>query len=195
MVRLDCRQFFLRKALFGLVIFLLGAGFATIIGAVSNRADLMDGHSFFSRLGQLGFVIRSVGAMHLRSSEWKVGRLHTLITDPSLASSESELADVIASIIIDGKSSSPFLLRNIDSKTPLPDIDFYRDFRLANLNGPNIAAGLKDEQGLILWMLSRIDPHRLLPGYDVFLTSFGCPANDTVREFLVDQWRYELAKE
>lgn len=174
-----------------LLIFVAGATVAATFCFVHDKANLMDGRSPTTRLKQLLGVARSIGTLQLRSSEWKVERLHMLIGDPDLASDTNEAARLVASIIIDGRSCNQYLMRYIDSRVSLPGIVFFQDFRLANLNGPNIGIGLEDEQGLVLWVLARINAARLLPSLDLPVTC-GSMGDESCRRFLVEQWKYEF---
>ncbi len=151
---------------------------------------MMDEASEAGRLKQLLTVCKAIGLMHMQSCNAKVGRMHELIADTSQARDEDELSRVIASILLDGRSCNDDLISYMGSRAPLPDIAVYREFRLAGFNGPNISPGLHDEQGLILWMLARMNPDRLLPGMDYCLDCG--PSNESVRTSLIQHWRHEL---
>jgi hypothetical protein len=151
----------------------------------------MDGRSPLTRTRQLAVVLRSIGLPHLRPCELKVTRLHSDLASPKSVSDEEEISRLNASILIDGKNCNPHLLEHLESNVQLPNIYFYPQFRMADINGPNIGVGLQDEQGLMLWMLSRINHDRLMPVLDLCLLC-DSPSDKNARKFFVEEWKYEL---
>jgi hypothetical protein len=174
-----------------LMLVFIGSFIAITCNSIHNKMSLMDSRSTMTRFYQLASLTRTIGIKHLRSCKWKMERLHDLISTGESPSNEEEISELVASIIIDGPNCNPHLLKCIESKSPLPNIYIFNQLRMADLNGPNIGAGLQDEQGLVLWMLSRINHDRLIPVLGM------CNLCDSVtdtsaRSYFVDQWRYEL---
>ncbi len=172
-------------ALVGVGVFL-----AVMTQAIHRKSQLMDGPSPSTRLVQLADVSRSIGVAHFSTCKSKVQRLHSSLSGAS-ACEEDAIPKLIASIIIDGKNCNSLLMENLDSRVSLPRIYMYPQFRMANINGPNIGVGLKDEQGLILWVLSRINHDRLIPAPNL-CSVYESPTEESSRSFLIEQWRYEL---
>lgn len=79
-------------------------------------------------------------------------------------------------------------MRHIDSDIPLPELPFYSGFRMVAAGNQDLSRYLKDEQGLMLWMLARINPESLLPSPE-----FSNPQAKSEKEFrrlLSEEWKY-----
>lgn len=154
----------------------------------------MDGADGLSRVRYLAHVASSVGSLHFQSCRSKVDRLHSIISDEVLESSHNELEmeRLIASILLHGRSCNRSLLIYINSRAPLPNMHFYSDFRLVTAGTANLSQDLADEQGLILWMLARINPELLLPMPD--LVDELHKTGEGYRDLLVQEWETLLDK-
>ncbi len=157
-------------------------------GSLLRKLSLMDGTTLY-RFRCLASVSSDVGLTHFRPCGGKVEELHLLLsTDSGGVHSTDRAVRLIASIIIDGPNCNQHILKYIDSDVPLPDLPFYSGFRLVAAGNHELARSLNDEQGLMLWMLTRINPETLLP-----LPEFGSPQAESEQEFrqlLSEEWKY-----
>lgn len=160
-------------------------------GTRDRLALLSPGPDFGWRVAALARVYDTIGQGHFRSCESKVERLHRLVCERS-PSSRGELPHLVASILLDGKDCNEHLVRFIDSREPIPAFPIHSGFRYSHAGGPNVA-GVDDEQGLILWMLSRINHETLIPPNTVWGL---CSMDDEARrEFLSILWKDEIEGE
>ncbi len=176
----------------GLVVLGLATGvlLSVCCGSLLRKFSLMDGTTL-QRFRRLASVSCDVGMTHFRPCGGKVEELHSLLsTDSDGARSNDRAVRLIASIILDGRNCNQPILKYIDSHAPLPDLPFYSGFRLVAAGNQELSRSLKDEQGLMLWMLTRINPESLLP-----LPEFGSPQAESEQEFrrlLSEEWKYVL---
>ncbi|MCP4545793.1 MAG: hypothetical protein GY835_04920 [bacterium] len=182
----------LKRLLLLVLVFLSGAVCMHVADLISRKAELM-GHPYkLVRLMDLaGVVQHGIGLDHFYSCESKVHRLHKILASTAQADrvKEDEVAAVIASILIDGRNCNEYLVQHLDCHQELPCINPFDDFRSVFIFDMDFAPLLKDEQGLILFLLHRINPEALLFSPEYF---YGCEQTieEGRRAFLVYEWNY-----
>lgn len=168
--------------------FFLGAACAELVTSVSRKADLMMGRDKISRVMTLADVTLRLGLVHLSSCETKVQELHELLAAATPSETSEDTAFYVASILIDGSDCNKYLVHHIDSRKKLPEIPFFGGFDGIEVPGIDIAPPLEDEQGLILWMLHRINTEERLFSPEYFAI---CETSRGIaRSRLVKSWKY-----
>ncbi len=175
-----------------LFAFIAGAMCAHAFHTTLRKAELM-GHPYRAvKLINLASVTQeSLGLGHLRSCESKVQRLHDVLssTTMDIDTQTEHVETYIASILIDGRSCNKYLVQHLGCHQGLPPFYLYSEIRSVFIYDINFAPLLKDEQGLILFLLHRINPEALLFSPEYF---YGCEetTEEERRAFLVYEWNY-----
>lgn len=178
-----------RISLLSVVIaFALGAACMKLASSVSRKADLMMGRDEVSRVMNLVDITFRLGIDHLRPCEVKVQELHELLAAAAPTDTSQDAAFHIASILIDGSNCNRFLVHYLDSRKDLPAIPFFGGFDGIEIPGMDIAPELEDEQGLILWMLHRMNPEQRLFSPEYVAICEMSP--EYARSRLVESWKY-----
>ncbi len=171
--------------------FAAGAVFMYASSSISRKTELMSHPYQIGRLMELASVVRrSLGFGHLRSCETKVERLHEILVSPAPngGAKADEVADYVASIIIDGRDCNEYLIQHLDSDVQLPAIRVFDEFRSIYIHDTDLGPLLENEQGLVLFLLYRINPEILLFSPEYF---YGCEetTEEGRRSFLVSEWK------
>lgn len=184
--------------LFGLFIaFLAGAACMYGIGLISRKAEVM-GHPYKAvRLINLaGVTRRGLGLCHLRSCKSKVQRLHDILASTTLkANAKKENVEAyLASILIDGRSCNEFLVQHLHCRQKLPPFFLFSEIKSVFIFDMDFAPLIEDEQGLMLFLLHRINPQALLFSPEYFYRCCEITEEDR-RSFLVSEWNYLYGKD
>lgn len=185
----DRLQTLFRRSLPFLICFCAGLILGSGVHPLFSKLDMFDARTFRGRCEWLTAVLTDVGFSYFSSCENKVEELHGLIGD-SGPGNEDQIRKTIASILLDGKSCNPYLLEHLNSQQRLPEFLFYRYFTNGLLNDSKIGTVLEDEQGLMLWLLARINHDRLVPSIDNCVFCEG--EKSEYRNFMVDHWQFLL---
>jgi len=181
-----------RSFIVAAISFALGILFCVAWQSVVDKAALMEGRGAVERVKNLATVSKQVGFTQLISCRSKVDRLHRELARTNTGEFNDEAVELIASILLDGRDCNLPLLSHIESKQPLPRLIFFTEFRLVRPANREISSVLQDEQDLVLWMLARINPEKLVPSPDhyQYLVS---ESRDELRSRLVAEWEDSLA--
>lgn len=187
----------LRRLLGLFITFFAGAACMYGIGLISRKAEVMGHPNKAVRLINLaGVTRRGLGLSHLRSCESKVQRLHDILASRTLtdAAKTEEVEAYLASILIDGRSCNEFLVQHLDCHEKLPPFFLFSEIKSVFIFDMDFASLLEDEQGLMLFLLHRINPEALLFSPEYFYRCEEMSEGDR-RSFLVSEWNYLYSKD
>lgn len=137
-------------------------------------------------------LTRELGLVNFSSCSRRSELLHTLVASSEVPDKQrdSQSAYLIASLILAGKECSAEVFANSQSDLSLPTINFSRHFRITEMYGNHLRDLLGNEQGLVLWMLSAMDPAALIPPPTL---ECDCQiSRDQGRDILLALWRQRI---
>lgn len=176
-----------------LVVLVLWTGACVLVGllaasawdALNEKRDLLDPD--LSTHQQLVVIVEHYiddPITSFSSCERKVSLLHSAIGAEVSQEERDQIEKLLPKILLDGTDCNDALKQYFDSRSPIPDLEFWPGFSQYGLSRDQLSEMVGDEGGLMLWLYLRINHNRLVPPQEVW-TAFQETSAEEYRDLAI----------